>query len=70
MPKLRVRIEEMEYRPEEKMLCILATNEYHEIVTIEIAPVYPRQLAADLDFVSRHPNARVVVDDPDGERTG
>lgn len=70
MAKLRVRIEEMEYRPEERTLCILATDEYHKIVTIEISPVYPRQLAADLEFVSRHPNARVVVEEPGADRDG
>ncbi|WP_181700259.1 hypothetical protein [Chthonobacter albigriseus] len=64
MAHLRIRIEEMEYRPEERCLCILAVNEFHEIVTIEISPVFPRQLAADLEFVASHPNARVVVDEP------
>lgn len=63
MPQLRIRIEEMEYRPEDRSLCLLAVDEFHKIVTIEIAPVYPRQLAADLEFVASHPNARVVVDE-------
>lgn len=63
MPQLRIRIEEMEYRPEDRSLCLLAVDEFHKIVTIEIAPVYPRQLAADLEFVASHPNARVVVEE-------
>lgn len=66
MAHLKIRIEEMEYRPEDKSLLILAVDEFQEIVTFEVKPVFPRQLAADLDFVSRHPHARVVLDGDGG----
>lgn len=62
MAHLRIRIEEMEYRPESKSLVVLGVDDFHAIVTLEISPVYPRQLAADLDFVSRHPNARILLE--------
>lgn len=62
MAFVRIRIEEMEYRPEDRSLRILAVDEFHAIVTIEVKPAFPRQLAADLDFVSRHPNTRVLLD--------
>ena len=62
MAHVRIRIEEMEYRPEDKTLHILAVDEFHEIISLEISPAFPRQLAADLEFVARHPHARVVLD--------
>lgn len=70
MAHLRIRIEEMEYRPDSKSLHVLAVDEFAGIVTLEIAGVYPRQLAADLEFVARHPDTRVVVDGPGGGASG
>lgn len=64
MAHIRMRIEEIEYRSADKSLMVLGVDEFHAIVTLEVRPVYPRQLAADLDFVARHPDARVVIDGP------
>ena len=62
MAHIRMRIEEIEYRSADKSLMVLGVDEFQAIVTLEVRPVYPRQLAADLDFVSRHPDARIVID--------
>jgi hypothetical protein len=62
MAHIRLRIEEIEYRSEDKSLMILGVDEFQAIVTLEVRPVYPRQLAADLDFAARHPNARIQLD--------
>ncbi len=67
MAHLRIRIEEMEYRTDEKSLVILAVDQFHQIVTLEISPVFPRQMAADLDFVARNPGARVTAGGADAE---
>lgn len=66
MTHLRIRIEEMEYRPEDKSLFILGVDAFQTIVTLEVSPVFPRQMAADLDFVARHPRTRVAVAASDG----
>lgn len=65
MAHVRVRLEEMEYRPADRSLVVLGVDEFQVIVTVVISPVYPRQLAADLQFVAGHPDARVVVGQPD-----
>lgn len=62
MAHIRIRIEEIEYRPETRCLHVLAVDEFNGIVTLEIADTYPRQLAADLEFVARHPDTRVLFD--------
>jgi hypothetical protein len=62
MAHFTIKIEEMEYRPEDKSMHILAIDQFQSIISLEIKPAFPRQLAADLDFVSRHPNTRVIVD--------
>ncbi|WP_165644565.1 hypothetical protein [Oharaeibacter diazotrophicus] len=67
---MRVRIEEMEYRPADRSLVVLGVDEFHAIVTVVISPVYPRQLAADLQFVASHPDARVVVGRSDEHPVG
>jgi hypothetical protein len=64
MAHIRMRIEEIEYRSEDKSLLVLGVDDFQTIVTLEVRPVYPRQLAADLDFVARHPDARIVIDGP------
>ncbi len=69
MAHLQIRIEEMEYRPEKKALFILGVDPFHQIVTLEISPVYPRQMAADLDFVARNPGERVTLDDGGNDGT-
>ena len=70
MAHIRIRIEEMEYRDADKSLFILGIDEFHTIVSLEIKPVYPLQMAADLAYVARHPGARVVLSggDEEGDR--
>lgn len=70
MAHVRVRIEEIEYRPTDRSLVVLGVDEFHAIVTVVISPVYPRQLAADLQFVASHPDARVVVGRTDAHPVG
>lgn len=70
MAHKRIRIEEMEYRPQTRSLLVLATDEFSQIVTLEISGVYPRQLAADLEFVARHPDTRVLLDGGGGTAPG
>jgi hypothetical protein len=48
---------------------ILGVDEFQAIVTLEVRPVYPRQLAADLDFAARNPDARVRIDGGTPPRT-
>lgn len=61
MVHLRIRIEEMEYRPDTRSLLLLGVDAFHHIVTIEVNPVFPRQMAADLDFVARNPGSRLSI---------
>lgn len=61
MVHMRIRIEEMDYRPDTKSLLLLGVDAFHHIVTIEVNPVFPRQMAADLDFVARNPGSRLSI---------